>query len=464
MSVARRASLSAAFLSAFLSASCVRAQPSTLAIPNAAPPQTTFQALVDGPKATLHAELANPVLPAARKQTTWLKIGILGFEAPGQRKRPTANVAIVIDKSGSMTGDKMRHAKEAAALAVDLLAPDDIVSVVAYDHTVQVLVPATRVSDRAAIGRGIARLVPGGNTALFAGVAKGADEVRKFLDRKRVNRVILLSDGLANVGPSSPGELGALAGSLGREGISVTTFGLGLGYNEDLMVQLAARSDGNHAFVEQADDLAGFFRAELGDVLSVVGQEVMVRVEFAPGVRPVRALGRDADIVGQRLTASLNQLYARQEKFLLIELEMPPAPSGVETRVATVDVTYRNAVTRADDRLTATVAGRYSDDVSEVTAQTNGKVMVIAVEALSNETNEQALVLRDQGRVQEAETLLQQNASFLEENAVRYGSTHLQEKKNKVLEDSKNLAPTKWNRRRKAMRRELYKFDSQQSY
>src|SRR4029450_1790476 len=91
----------------------------------------------------------------------------------------------------------------------------------------------------------------------------GAAAVRKFLDRQRVNRIILLSDGQANVGPSSPGDLGNLGASLIKEGISVTTLGLGLDYNEDLMTQLARRSDGNHYFIENSSDLARRFGYEV---------------------------------------------------------------------------------------------------------------------------------------------------------------------------------------------------------
>lgn len=86
-------------------------------------------------------------------------------------------------------------------------------------------------------------MVAGGGTALYAGVAQGASELREFLDPHRVNRIILLSDGQANKGPSSPSELGNLGAALISEGISVTTIGIGLGYNEDLMTQLAPRSD-----------------------------------------------------------------------------------------------------------------------------------------------------------------------------------------------------------------------------
>src|SRR5690606_7337943 len=117
-------------------------------------------------------------------------------------------------------------------------------------------------------------------------------------DRRFVNRVILLSDGLANVGPSSPEELGRLGTALVRDGISVTTIGLGLGFNEDLMTRLARCSDGNTYFVEHSGDLPGIFASELGDVLNVVARQVTIEIEFPSGVRPLNFVGRDGMIRG----------------------------------------------------------------------------------------------------------------------------------------------------------------------
>ncbi len=265
----------------------------------------------------LDVSLANPVLIAGKKQTTFLKVGLTGFEMEKQARRTPANIAIVIDRSGSMQGEKIKQAKQAARMAVRRLDGNDIVSIVAYDDTVSVLVPATKASDRESILAGINRIEAKGSTALFAGVSKGAAEVRKFLSRDRVNRVILLSDGLANVGPDTPGALGDLGASLVKEGISVPTIGLGLGFNEDLMSQLAQRSDGNHAFVEHSKDLVKIFNYEFGDVLSVVAQEVLITINCRKGIRPIKVLGRPADIAGQRVVATINQLYSNQEKYLI---------------------------------------------------------------------------------------------------------------------------------------------------
>jgi len=272
----------------------------------------------------LDVAMGTPVVLAGEKQTAYVRVAMTGFELDDPADRTPVNVAIVLDKSGSMQGEKIARARDAAIMAIDRLRPDDIVSVVAYDSTVHVLVPATKVSNRNAIYLAIRRLEAGGSTALFAGVSKGAREVRKFLDRNRVNRIILLSDGLANVGPSSPGDLAELGSSFIREGISVTTIGLGLGYNEDLMTELARSSDGNHMFAENAVDLAWAFDSEFGDVLSVVAQDVGLTIRCPAGIRPVRVLGRDAEIVGQTVTATLNQLYSNQMKYVLLEVELPP--------------------------------------------------------------------------------------------------------------------------------------------
>jgi Ca-activated chloride channel family protein len=238
-------------------------------------------------QATLDVAVSHPYLSADKTQTAYLRVALTGFGlVPERWNRSPVNVAIVIDKSGSMSGEKIEKAKDAAIMAVRRLSSNDIVSVVTYDSTVNVVVPATRVSDKHNIVRMIQRIRAGGTTALFGGVSKGAREVRKFIGPERVNRIILLSDGLANVGPSSPAELGSLGASLAKEGISVTTIGLGLHYNEDLMTMLAYKSDGNHYFAEHAAELAEIFDSEFGQVLSVVAQDIDIKIQCATAFDP----------------------------------------------------------------------------------------------------------------------------------------------------------------------------------
>jgi Ca-activated chloride channel family protein len=350
-----------------------------------------------------------------------------------------------------MTGDKLRKAKDAAIASIDRLGPNDIVSVIAYDDTVEVLVPATKISDRRTLRTAIERLSAGGNTALFAGVSKGAAEARKFLDRQRVNRIILLSDGQANVGPSSPADLGNLGASLIKEGISVTTLGLGLGYNEDLMTQLARKSDGNHYFIENSADLARRFGYEFDDVLSVVAQEVTVRVTCAEGVRPIRVLGREADITGQTVTTYLNQVYGDQAKYVLLEVEVPAGRAGTERSIASVNVAYVNMASRTPGRIARAVSARFTDSASLVDTATNPSVMASAIEQIAVERNKVAVTLRDQGKIEEARRALLDNAAFLNENAKKYNSKELEDYVSKNRQDAERLDPAAWEAQRKAI-------------
>ncbi len=375
---------------------------------------------------------------------------------PAPTHRPPINIALVLDKSGSMSGHKLEQAKLAAIQSLDRLDTRDIVSVVAYDSTVQVVVPATRLTDKAMFRSAIHSIQAGGNTALFAGVSKAAAEVRKFLDRNRVSRVILLSDGLANVGPSAPADLAQLGRSLMKEGIAVSTLGLGLGYNEDLMFELARHSDGNHVFVEEATDLTAVFKREFGDVLSVVAQEIAITIRCAPGVRPVRLLGVDGDINGQNVVVQLNQLYSAEEKYILLEIEVPGVAEPVSRPVADVEVTYANMQTRITDRLNGSVAVQFDASSEAVKNSVNVPVMTEAVLQIANIENERAVVLRDAGKITEAQSVLDGNDAFLMINAVEFESEELKERALDNRSQAGQLDDTAWNKTRKGMRDKQY--------
>lgn len=410
----------------------------------------------------LDVGLGNPILLADQPQKAYLKISLTGFELERPEERAPVNIAIVLDKSGSMSGEKIVRAREAARMAVDRLGSQDIVSVVTYDSTVRVIVPATRASDRESIYRALNEVEAYGNTALFAGVSKGAAELRKFLDRERVNRVVLLSDGLANVGPRTPSELGQLGASLVRDGIAVTTIGLGLGYNEDLMTRLAFNSDGNHYFAESARQLASIFDSELGDVLSVVAQEVVTEIECAPGIRPVRILGREGEISGQNVKVYLNQLYSAHEKYVLVEVEVPSRRDGEELDLADVRVRYDNMQTRERDDLQQGVKAQFSGSAEVVEKNEDKDVMVAVVEQVATEKNEQATQLRDEGKVEEAQELLLDNAAYLERNARTYQAPQLQSLGEQNRQDADAVEGEDWNRQRKVMREKQAEVKMQQ--
>lgn len=399
----------------------------------------------------LDVSMATPTLLAGKKQIAYLKVGLTGFDMEAANTRTPVNVALVIDKSGSMSGDKIKKAREAAIMAVESLSEEDIISIIAYSDSASVLVPATKVSDRSTIRDGINKLEANGSTALFAGVSKGAAEVRKFLDKNRVNRVILISDGQANIGPDSAGELGDLGASLAKEGISVSTIGLGTGYNEDLMSKLASRSDGNHAFAENSDDMASIFKYEFGDLTSVVAQEIEIHIRCARGVRPVKVIGRTADISGLDVNLTLNQLYSKQEKYMILEVEVPEGEAGAALDVASVDVRYANMETRTGDKLRSTVGVRFSESRDEVEQLVDKETMADAILQTTTEVNKKARDLRNEGDIKGAEEILQQNVVVLKDAASTYKSSKLKVYAEQTSRTVTNLSEGSWSRESKQM-------------
>ena len=416
------------------------------------------------------AKLATPLIKAGKPQTVFLKVGLTGFSLPEQGFRPSVNVAIVIDKSGSMSGERIDRAKEAAIMAVNGLGGNDIVSIIAFDNTVEVVTPATKVTDKAPIFQAIRNIRAVGGTGLFAGVSKGAAEVRKFFDKNRVNRVILLSDGKANIGPSSPSELGQLGSLLARDGISVTTIGLGTDYNEDLMTQLAAYSDGNHAFVENARDLARVFQHEFRDVGAVVAQEVALTIRLKRGVRALRILGREGEIRDGVVRLGMNQLYSQQEKYVVLEVEVPAGKVGENFNLAAVDVSYLNMQSKSNDKLTRSVTVSYTESEDSVAKATDKKAMVSAVQQVSNLMSKEALDLRDKGQYEDAKKKMDANIDYLSNKAMALPGDNGKPSELKALEDSaKNQAATigekdssLWNVQRKRMKEEQFKVQNQQ--
>jgi Ca-activated chloride channel family protein len=371
----------------------------------------------------LRVELDRGVLPVAAKETAVVKISLDGLRRVRPEARPPVNVALVIDRSGSMGGEKIVQARAAAIEAVRRLSGKDIVSVVIFNNEVETLVPATRVDARRDIERIIGRIQANGGTALHGGVVAGAAQIREHLAKPGyTHRVILLSDGQANVGPSSANELGQLGMKLVREGISVSTIGLGLGYDEDLMTRLALKSDGNTYFAKNAAALPEIFNTELGDVLNVVARNVNITIQFPDSVRPLRFLGREGKIAGQRAELRVNQLYGGQEKFALIEIAVPVAKDQESRELATASITFEDAVTQEKRVQKAAVSARFSTNKADVIQSANHKVQADYAEALIVTAQDEAITLSDEGKSREAAARLRETASSVQKLGETYGN------------------------------------------
>src|SRR3954463_1951611 len=286
----------------------------------------------------LKLEPDHDCLLAGSPREVVVKIDLSAIDHKHSRKRLPLNLSIVLDRSGSMAGSQIEKARQGAMELLDHLIPGDIVSFVTFSDNAEVVFAAQEVEDREALKRKIARVHPGGSTALYAGVKLGADELKKHLSAKHINRVILLSDGLANVGPSSTRELRHLGNSLSESGISVTTIGVGDDYNEALMAGLAEASDANYYYVKDTEKLPQIFATELGELTTIAARDVRIEIICPDGVRPMGFLGRPERFEGQKAVLQMSHLTGGQERYVFMRCIVGEEKS----EIAHVNVNYRD--------------------------------------------------------------------------------------------------------------------------
>ncbi len=333
----------------------------------------------------------------------------LDARRPEQGKRAPMNLAVVLDRSGSMEGAKIEKARQAACVAVDHLGDGDFFSLVTFDNATDVLLAPERVGSaghREELKARINRIRPGGGTAIHAGVTVGAKQVRKYLEKEYVNRVILLSDGIANVGPSRTSDLSELGRELRRDGLSVTTVGLGDDYNEDLMTALAEASNANYYYVRDAEKLPGIFAEELGAARSLVARGVILRIRVPAGVRLKEIIGQpQIKCEGRTADIALPEYFGGEKRRFLVRCVVEEKASA-PLEVAAVDLKYEPAAGgKAEPQLQAANIS-FTDEEKKADATVRMKVAKEVSIAENRLAKEQAVKLSDEGKAKDAADVL----------------------------------------------------------
>lgn len=239
------------------------------------------------------------------------------------------NLSLVIDKSGSMAdGDKMSRVKQSLHTMMGKLRPDDIVSIVVFDTDAAVLFPANRIGDGRALRHAIDCIEPNGSTNIHAGLMLGYKEAGKNLRKDATNRVILLTDGIANVGVVQPSKIAADSSEFNGSGIDLSTIGVGLDLNNDLLRTLAKSGRGLYHFVSDHHDIEKVFSAEVQSLISSVAKRVEVGIEPSPGLEIERVYGYSPRRNGNAVSIALDDMNNGLTQVILMDMSVKTHAKG----------------------------------------------------------------------------------------------------------------------------------------
>jgi Ca-activated chloride channel family protein len=280
---------------------------------------------------------------------------------------PPMNLGLVIDRSGSMKGDRIVNAMNAAVGALERMRDGDSVTVVSFDQTAHVVVPPTRVSagNRSSIEGAIRSIRLGGDTCISCGLKEGMRQLQlTSLGGDRVNRMILLSDGATNSGVKDLAGMRAMAGRMHEKGVTISTIGVDVDFDERMMAAIAAEANGRHHFVPNASALPAVFAQEFDDALASVAKEAELTIDLAPGVEVAEVFDRSFRREGDRLVVPFGTFSAKQEKTVLVKLKVPTDKDGAED-VAKVSLAFRDLVKKTDASCSGRLALTVRDDGGE---------------------------------------------------------------------------------------------------
>ena len=354
------------------------------------------------------AELDHGVILAGDDNTVYVLIDfdVARFMPPPGYGRPDLNLAMVLDRSGSMEDrGKMDYARDAAKIVVDRMHASDVLAVVEYDDEISVLWPAGPVEAKTLIKRRIDELTPRGSTNLCGGMMCGAEQAMRHRDGSDINRVILLSDGLANQGVTDPREIYRLVRVAKRRGVTFSTLGRGLDYNEDLMQGIAEHGGGNYYYIENPRQMNRIFGRELETLFTTVARDVVIRFRACDKVNDVEVYGYPFEIDGDEVTIPLENFYSEEQRSLLLKLEVDPARAG-HLDLGEIVLSYHDYLADETVEMGLDIEVKVSDEEQEVARSHNDRVIVESTLTCTDKRQDEIVRLYEAGDMDAAQAEL----------------------------------------------------------
>lgn len=343
-----------------------------------------------------HARLA----PSSAGTTYVLLEARTGDVASATTPAPS-HLALVIDRSGSMRGERLRSAIAGASAAVDHLGEGDVVSVIAFDSSPTRIVPATVIDagSRERIKAAIRGITVGGETCISCGIDDGITELQGTSGK--VGRMIVLSDGEATAGIRDLFGFRTLATHAREKGLSVTTIGVGTSYNQKILGAIAQEAGGGHYFIEDAASMERAFQSEADHLRATVAVAAEATIELGAGVELVRVFDRAFQKQGNRVVVPLGSFGKGDTQTVLIEVRVPTGSTG-SAKVANVELAFRDLVRAEDAKVRGTLAVEIAQGESELDPIVSGRVQRSQTAAAVLGAND----LFQQGRFDEAQQKL----------------------------------------------------------
>lgn len=319
--------------------------------------------------------------------------------------RPAINLALVVDTSGSMDGEPIAHAREAALELLDTLRPEDRLAVVAFHSEAEVLLPSTQLegADTEALREQIARMEAMGTTELAGGLRIGLEELVRNYEPEGINRLVLLSDGV----PNDATPILPLAQAAGERGIRITALGLGLDYDETLLGQVAQRSGGRFHYIAESSMVAGVFRDEVLRFERVLARNLVLTLRPGPGVRIDGVVGQAQAGSNGSVQVSLGDLSEGEHRDVIVRMHANARNSGAAVELLDAVLSFDDAVANAG-RLErrAYFGARATRDEQQIEAGRNEEVERAAAEMLAAVNTVQAIEVARGGNIDQARAIL----------------------------------------------------------
>lgn len=369
---------------------------------------------------SVNASLSHGTLPNYASSEVYASIKLTGSDFVSEDHAPL-NVALVMDRSSSMAGEKIRQSRLAALALLDQLGPDDRLSVISYGSNVTLELSSRPVTaaNRELLSDAIKGINASGMTNLSGGLEQGCTMVADSLSKTSVNRVILMSDGKANRGVTEPLALAGMAGECLENGVSVTTIGLGLSYNEDVMTQMAVAGAGNYHFIDDEKAMARVFEQEAMGLSATVARNAKLTVELAPGVELIKLHGYHYTEKKGRVTVPLSEFSSRQRKDVLMRLSVSAQESG-ERAVLSMKIVYDDVLNAEKVSKRSKLTADISDNKTVVAKRINKDVFSHAQKVEVADTMRVAMDEYEKGNQKEAERLIERQRTSMKQAAATY--------------------------------------------